>query len=1640
MRYVCPAAVAALAIITGSAWGQPQALSIANYQLTGTQLITPTMSRFTYRADVVNTGGALGTVSATVTSVDPFSIRVIPGLDTLQFSNVPAGGQVTSSNTFTILANSAMVLDASKLQWSFQFSAPTGGGPVANAGPNQTLPPGSTVILNGSGSTNPAGGGALTYSWEFLSRPAGSGAYLLHSSTMLASFIIDVPGLYVVTLTVSNGAASSSSNVTISTASTPPVANAGPNQTVAVGSTVMLNGSGSTSSSGNPLTYAWTLTSRPPGSLAALSGAVNISPSFMADQPGTYTASLVVNDKLASSAPATVTITTQVVKPVANAGPAQMVSVNSLVQLNGSGSTDANKLPLTYQWTLLNVPAGSAAALSNAAIVNPTFTADRPGNYVAQLIVNNGTLSSDASTVVITTTQGTLAPTANAGTNQTVPVNGMVLLSGSGTDPQNLPLTYQWLLVTKPAGSSANLSSTVIQSPVFVADLAGSYVAQLTVTNGILSSAPSTVTITTSCAQPVANAGTDQTVAAGSTVNLNGTGSSDVCHGALTYAWSFTTRPAGSNATLPVGSTATPSFVADVAGAYVAQLIVNNGFTSSNPATVMITASAGGPPPSGGGDILLPANVTVPPGQNAQFQVTLTRPAPGGGVFIALSTSDPSKATIAPAFIIIQQGNVIPSRPPVVTGVNAGSATITATAFGLNPTSQLLQVGTPPATAMNFSPATLTIPANTTQNLTLNLTPPPGGTIAVTLNSSNGGVIAVTPSINVVANTTTVSIPVTSAGAGTATITASAPGYPAASAIVTANAVQAGAIGVPASSSVGLGLSAAFPVSLSVPAPVGGITVTLISSDSSKVGIPGSVFIGGGATTPLVQPQITGNGAGAATITASAAGYTSGVSQIQVTGGVVSGSSSFSPAAVTINAGSSQNLTLNLSGPAPAGLTASLISSNPNAAMVPSSVGFSTGAMSATVPVTGMIAGAATITAAVSNFGSASANVTVQAVAASGIVLPANVNVALGDSVPFPVTLAASAPDGVFITLASSDTSKLTIAPANIFIRGGATAPSSPPKITGVGAGTASITASASGFAPVSQNVQVGSAASLGLSPGTLSLTQNATQNLTLTLPSPAPLGGVAITISSSNPGVASVSSSATVSSYGSSVNIPVTGVAAGGTTITASAAGFTSATANVNVSGAASIILPPSIALAPGASANFPVSLGAAAPVGGITVNLVTSDASKVSISPSAVFFPQGATASATVPIVTGIGFGAATITASAAGIGSASQQVAVTSSSGFQPASAVIQGIGAMQQFTLVLSAPAPAGLVLNVSSSDPSVAAVPASIAVPASATSVNVPVTSVGPGSAYIQASALPVFPAAVATVRVVSSQSIILPGFDAVGIQNVIDFPVSLSSPAPSGGVTVTLTSSDTTKFTITPSVYIPGGALTPAVQPRITSGDTALNEGFSTVTATAPGYTSSSLEMHIYDAVTIGVPYNLSVGLGQSVPLPVALPGPAPAGGVTLTITSTNPAVAIVTPTAFVPAGSNFPVTLPLMTGTGFGSATIDVSGPGYISGAQHLQVTGSMRFSPLNPVLVGNGTQNITLVLSGPAPPSGLSVSLGSNNTAVAALPATVFFPAGATSVNIPVSGAGSGAAFISAGFTDFPNVPGASTTLTRQ
>ena len=874
MRYVCPAAVLAFSILAPSAFsGQ---LSVVNYQVVSQTPAAGTKYAVTYQADLQNSGTALDSVKAVGASNNPFTFRMFPGADVLNFAPVPANGQTTSTNTFTILVDPSVPFSFSDLVWTFQSTAGT---PKANAGLNQTVIIGATVMLNGAGSSNPSGVGTLSYAWTFTSRPPGSRTSLQNSGTVAPTFIADASGNYVIQLTVSNGAASSSASVTVSTTNSPPVANAGPNQSVKIGATVVLNGSASSDVDGDPLTYHWTIVSQPAGSVTTLSGANNVSASFVIDKAGAYVMQLIVNDGLFDSAAAFVTVTTQNSPPLANAGPNQVVLVGALVQLDGSKSTDVNGDPLTYRWNMVSLPANSTATLSNPTGVNPTFTADLQGTYVVQLIVNDGLVDSLPATVTIATNSGQ-PPTANAGPNQTVVHGTTVSLNGSGTDPQNLPLTFQWSLISKPLNSTVALSSTLIANPTFVADLPGSYVAQLITKNNFLSSAPSTVTITTTDTAPVANAGPNQSVIVGTLVKLDGSGSSDADNDPITtYAWSLTSRPNGSTATLSSANTVAPTFTADVAGAYVAQLIVSDKFASSNPATVMVTAAL---TPM---ITLTPNPLNLTKNGTGTLTMTLSAPAGQGGQIVNLSSSNTSVATV-PFNATIPAGST--GTNVTITSGNTGGSTISASSPGFGAATVAVNVVTP-TISITLDSATVAVARTINATITLNAPATPGG-VTVVLGSIPSGIVDLEPpNVTIPAGGTTGTFTVTGLSEGSATIVVRSPGYVSGSANI---AVAAGLSFPPGSTTIPTGTTLNIPLNLSGPAPPG-LKVNLSSSDSSIATVPATLSFPSQALTANVP--VTGVKPGSVTITASAPNITSATANVTIGGG--------SPASITLTGG-----------------------------------------------------------------------------------------------------------------------------------------------------------------------------------------------------------------------------------------------------------------------------------------------------------------------------------------------------------------------------------------------------------------------------------------------------------------------------------------------------------------------------------------------------------------------------------------------------------------------------------------------------------------------------------------------------------------------------------------------------------------
>jgi hypothetical protein len=141
---------------------------------------------------------------------------------------------------------------------------------------------------------------------------------------------------------------------------------------------------------------------------------------------------------------------------------------------------------------------GSSEALSSTSIAKPTLTATTAGNYVASLVVSDGTVSSDYAFVTLTIMAPPVAKAVI--TDGTAPLTGNITsgsaltLDGSAsTDPLKAPLNYQWTVTAAPSASLAKLASATAAKATFAPVVVGDYVITLVVNNGTVDS--NTVTL-----------------------------------------------------------------------------------------------------------------------------------------------------------------------------------------------------------------------------------------------------------------------------------------------------------------------------------------------------------------------------------------------------------------------------------------------------------------------------------------------------------------------------------------------------------------------------------------------------------------------------------------------------------------------------------------------------------------------------------------------------------------------------------------------------------------------------------------------------------------------------------------------------------------------------------------------------------------------------------------------------------------------------------------------------------------------------------------------------------------------------------------------------------------------------------------
>ncbi|MGI9212377.1 MAG: PKD domain-containing protein [Methylococcaceae bacterium] len=478
---------------------------------------------------------------------------------------------------------------------SLSFTAGSGNlPPVAHAGDDRIAGQGATVSLKGFESIDPDNGPtSLKFQWKQIS---GKTVNLESADASVASFKADYPGVFTFRLTVTDGSATAEDDVsiTVSDAATnkAPVAQAGDDRTVLVGSVVTLNGANSQDPDHAPLplTYLWSQIS---GTPLSLSDDTLANPVLTPSVPGVYVFQLTVNDGIASSVDA-VTITVNDAAdnkpPVADAGSEQNAYLSEPVTLDGSASRDPDNQPaaLGYVWKQLR---GPSIVLTGRDTAQPVFTPAQAGTYLFELTVNDGLATSkDTVSVTVVKRPANKLPVANAGADQTLllGLGSKARLDGSlSLDPDASPnaLTYTW---SQTAGLKVKLNGSNTAKPTINLPKPGLYSFTLTVSDGV-ATATDTVTVYGESGKTLvpalASAGTDQTVTVGSPLVLDG--SASLGSGPVTYLWTQLEGP------VIIAINGQSAAKADVtlpkAGSYQFRLTATNSVGTSED-TVAVTA------------------------------------------------------------------------------------------------------------------------------------------------------------------------------------------------------------------------------------------------------------------------------------------------------------------------------------------------------------------------------------------------------------------------------------------------------------------------------------------------------------------------------------------------------------------------------------------------------------------------------------------------------------------------------------------------------------------------------------------------------------------------------------------------------------------------------------------------------------------------------------------------------------------------------------------------------------------------------------------------------------------------------------------------------------------------------------------
>ena len=260
-----------------------------------------------------------------------------------------------------------------------------------------------------------------------------------------------------------------------------PEADAGNDQSVQARATVTLDGTGSTDSDGEIVSYAWSQVSGTPS--VRLTGANAARATFQAPDV-TAEVTLVFELLVGDDADATDVDRVRIVvtpvpnsAPVASAGSDRRVQEGATVTLDGTGSTDSDGAIVSYAWSQVSGTPSvtlSGADAAQATFQAPDVTVEVTLEFGLEVRDDDGATDDDRVRIVVTPVPNS-APVASAGSDRRVQEGATVTLDGTGsTDSDGTIVSYAWSQVSGTptvALSGADAAQATFQAPEVTAEV-----------------------------------------------------------------------------------------------------------------------------------------------------------------------------------------------------------------------------------------------------------------------------------------------------------------------------------------------------------------------------------------------------------------------------------------------------------------------------------------------------------------------------------------------------------------------------------------------------------------------------------------------------------------------------------------------------------------------------------------------------------------------------------------------------------------------------------------------------------------------------------------------------------------------------------------------------------------------------------------------------------------------------------------------------------------------------------------------------------------------------------------------------------------------------------------------------------------